>query len=407
MQHGLTSAAERRLNDFLEQIGSTLGNRRRRASFAAYALGLLGDGERKSVEPIAARTCPDPDAVDAVHQQLLHFVSNSDWSDRRVRLQASRYALSAMMAKEPVDTWILDDTGFLKQGKHSVGVQRQYTGSAGKVTNCQIGVSLTLATRNVYMPVDFDLYLPRSWLDDPDRRHEARIPDDLEFRTKVDLAMDMIRRAVDSDLPRGVVLADSFYGDSTEFRALLRRSGLHYAVGVSYNLKVWPVLASGRRSKRTQWLGEIAEGLPATAYRKVTWRNGTKQRLASHFAFKRVVPCHSDGVRPSDREHVWLVIEWEAGEESPNKFFFVSLPETTSMREIVRVIKQRWLTERMYEDLKGELGLDHFEGRRYRGWHHHISVVLCCAAFVVAEQCRSFSPSAPGGAEGGPEPVAA
>ncbi|HEY0840182.1 MAG TPA: transposase, partial [Vulgatibacter sp.] len=165
----LDSAGQERLERYFDSIGIALGNDFRRGSFATYAMGLLGDGERKSVEPIAARACPDPARVDAVHQRLLHF-TNANWSDAEVRRVAGSYALAAMTEREPVVAWILDDTGFLQQGKHSVGVQRQYTGSAGKITNCQIGVSLAIATETEQLPIDFELYLPESWLDDPKRR---------------------------------------------------------------------------------------------------------------------------------------------------------------------------------------------------------------------------------------------
>jgi SRSO17 transposase len=168
-------AGEQRLESYLDRIGKVLGRDERRASFATYALGILGDGERKSVEPIAARACADPARADAVHQRLLHFMVDSRWTDRDVRREAASYALEAMTAQNAVEVWIVDDTGFLKQGIHSVGVQRQYTGSAGKIANCQIGTSLTVATRTEQLPIDFALYLPKSWLDDDERREEARI----------------------------------------------------------------------------------------------------------------------------------------------------------------------------------------------------------------------------------------
>ena len=177
----MNSAGQRRLSDYFDRIGALLGRKGRRESFALYAEGVFGDGERKSIEPIAARACADPSRADAGHQRLLHFALDAPWSDDDVRREAARYALEAMTAREPVDSWIVDDTGFLKQGKHSVGVQRQYTGSAGKTTNCQIGVSLTVATRTEQVPIDFALYLPETWTEDRARRHEARIPDLLTY----------------------------------------------------------------------------------------------------------------------------------------------------------------------------------------------------------------------------------
>ena len=191
----MDAGAEVRLNRYFERIGAVLGYKKRRESFAIYALGLFGDGERKSIEPIAARACADPQGTDAAHQRLLHFATDSPWSDRGVRREAARYALDAMTEREPVEAWIVDDTGFIKQGSHSVGVQRQYTGSAGKITNCQLGVSLSVTTRTEHLPIDFELYLPHCWADDPKRRVEARIPEDLLFKTKPSLALDMIRRA--------------------------------------------------------------------------------------------------------------------------------------------------------------------------------------------------------------------
>lgn len=228
LQRRLTPTGEILLEGFLRSAGITqsalatigvvLGDMRRRESFAIYAMGLFGDGERKSIEPIAARACADPGKADAAHQRLLHFAADSPWSDCAVRREAAYYALSAMKRREPIETWIVDDTGFLKQGRHSVGVQRQYAGSAGKVTNCQIGVSLTITTRTEHVPIDFELYLPKTWADDPARRKEARIPKDVQFKTKPELALAMIRRAVEDGVPRGVLLADSAYGTSSAFR---------------------------------------------------------------------------------------------------------------------------------------------------------------------------------------------
>jgi SRSO17 transposase len=385
---------QRRLGEYFDGIGDILSNKRRRASFAMYAMGLLADGERKSAEPIAARACGDPAKVDAVHTRLLHFVKDSVWSDQDVRLCAARYSIESICRREPIEAWIFDDTGFLKQGKHSVGVQRQYTGSAGKVTNCQIGVSLSLSSRSYHVPVDFDLYLPATWMSDPARRSKARIPEHLEFRTKIEMAMAMLERAVANELPPGVVLADSFYGDSSEFRAKVRSFNLDYAVGVERRTKVWCVDSLVRRRGDPLLIGELASQLDLAAYRRVTWRQGTKKDLSARFAFLRVVPFTDESSQPSTREDVWLVIEWEDGEREPKKFYFSSLPLSTSHKELVRILKQRWRTERVYQDLKDELGLDHFEGRTFCGWHHHVSVALACYAFVVAEQARHFPPSA-------------
>jgi SRSO17 transposase len=388
----LQAGAQKRLSSYLERVGDLLGNPKRRAGFAAYAVGLLSQSERKSVEPIAALLCPDPKKVDAAHQRLLHFVGQSKWQDAPVRQYAAGYGLEEMTKREPVETWIFDDTGFLKQGKHSVGVQRQYTGSAGKITNCQIGVSLTAATSTMQLPVDFELYLPRSWTDDPERRHEAKIPKNIDFRTKPALALAMAKRAVAAGLPPGLVLADAAYGNNGNFRVGLRQLGLPYAVDIEGSTKV---CVGGARGKAGRGISarELALSLGIRAYRRVSWREGSKRELWSWFACRRVfIP--RDAKRLGKRENVWLLVEWPPEEDAPTKFTLLTLPKSTRIRSLVRVSRQRWRTERVYEDLKGELGLDHFEGRSFAGWHHHVTVALSCYAFAAAEQARAFPPSA-------------
>lgn len=387
-------AAAARLEQFFGRIGTHLKDQRKRESFAMYAFGILGDGERKSAEPIAARACADPEQTNNVHSKLLYFLARSRWDDRAVRLEAARYAIEAVEKREPITTWIIDDTGFLKQGTHSVGVQRQYTGSAGKITNCQAGVSLAVATSSEQIPVDFDLYLPKLWTDDPHRREEARIPGDLSFKTKIQLALEMIERAMRNGVPGRILLADSAYGDCTEFRNRVRELGFDFAVGVLPTLGVVRLDRLDRINATRESVQQLFAALPRKAFRRVTWRDGTSRKLQSRFAFVRVKTTHDDRVSLADREPLWLVAEWPEGDSKPTKFVLTTLPRIMSRKQIVRTLKERWRTERMYEDLKGELGLDHFEGRSFPGWHHHVSVVLCCYAFVVAERVRAFPPSA-------------
>lgn len=395
MANLMNAAAERRLSEYFDRIGQVLGRKGRRESFALYAEGIFGDAERKSIEPIAARACADPARADAEHQRLLHFALDAPWSDRDVRREASRYALDAMTAQLPVDSWIIDDTGFLKQGSHSVGVQRQYTGSAGKITNCQIGVSLTVATRTEQVPIDFELYLPEAWTEDRKRRREARIPEDVQFATKPELALRLLRRAVDDKVPPGLVLADQAYGASREFRQEIRDLGLHYAVAVDDRTVVMVFDTLGRRRDEIVSVGDLAYRIESRGgFRRCTWRQGTKQDLSARFALRRVVPAYDGGQGIEKREPVWLLIEWRDDEAEPANYFFCSLPERMTKKKLVRMVMQRWRTERAYQDLKGELGLDHYEGRRFPGWHHHVSVVLCCYAFVIAERVRHFPPSA-------------
>lgn len=395
MPNLIDAAAEQRLVSYFDRIGGVLGRRERRESFSVYALGIFGDGERKSIEPIAARACGDPARADAEHQRLLHFALDSPWRDEDVRTAAARYALAAMTKHAPIDSWIIDDTGFLKQGSHSVGVQRQYTGSAGKVTNCQVGVSLTVATATEQVPIDFALYLPDAWLTDEARRQEARIPDDVVFATKSDLALSMMRRARDAGVPAGIVLADAAYGTSRDFRKGIRALGLHYAVAVEARTTVMVIDDLGHRHDEIIGVGDLASRIDSErGFRRCTWRRGTKQDLSARFALRRVVPAYDGGHGIAKREPLWLLVEWRDGEDRPANYFLCSLPAPMTKKKLVQIVMQRWRTERAYQDLKGELGLDHYEGRRFPGWHHHVSVVLCCYAFIVAERARHFPPSA-------------
>jgi SRSO17 transposase len=392
----MDTAAQVRLRNYFERIGDVIGNDARRASFAIYAMGILGDAERKSIEPIVARACPNPDDMEAAHQRLLHFTVDSPWSDHDVRLEAARYALGPMMARGPIEAWILDDTGFLKQGTHSVGVQRQYTGTAGKVANCQTAPSLSIATRTEQLPIDFALYLPKSWTESPARRHEARIPWNVSFATKPELGLQLVRRALADGIPPGVVLADQAYGASEDFRDGLDELKLPYAVGINAQTKVMVFDKLGRRRDERVSVKQLALRIEANGgFRRCTWRQGTERDLSARFALRRVVWAGKPGRDNSavdGRTPVWLLIEWRDGEVEPANYFFCSLPaDQMTRKKLVRIVMQRWRTERAYEDLKGELGLDHYEGRRFPGWHHHVSVVLACYAFVVAERARHFS----------------
>ena len=391
---------EARIRQYFETVvGAELQQKRQRTSFAAYALGLMGEGERKSCEPIAARAATgDNDAereVDAGrgHDRLLHFLGYSPWNDEAVRLAAARYAIEAFEKQAPVTTWIVDDTGFPKQGTHSVGVQRQYSGTLGKTGNCQIGVSLSIATRTEHLPIDFELYLPRCWIDDEARRAAAHVPEDVEFATKIELAIGMIERAKSHEIPGDVVLADTAYGQSALFREAIRSEGMDYGVGIQCHTKIWTLDSKGRRRGEAMRVDELAVSLGRPAFRRVTWRDGTKSRMSSLFCFRRVKIAHEDGTPLSEREPVWVVLEWPEGEAAATKFTLTTLARRMSKKQIVRILKERWRTEQAYQEMKGELGLDHFEGRSFPGWHHHISVVLSCYAFVVAERRRLFPPS--------------
>lgn len=398
MTFEMDDEARGRLDGFFKRIGTHLRDKRQRASFAMYALGLMGKSERKSVEPIASELCKDdPEACKKLWGSMLEFLRVGRWQDEPVRLEAARYAIEAVSAHEAVHCWIIDDTGFLKQGKESVGVQRQYTGSAGKTTNCQVAVSLCVASRGEQFPIDFDLYLPESWMDDPARREKVRIPRDRKFKTKTEIALDMIDRAVAAGVPGDVVLTDSAYGESVEFRGAVRLLGFDYGVAVHAPTKVW--LVDGTEAIVGDAIGvqRLGVALGRKAFRRHSWREGTNgKKLWGRFCFRRIKVAADDGVPLAEREVMWLMMEWPADEPKPTKFVLTTMPRRMTKKQIVRIVKERWKTERMYEDLKGELGLDHYEGRSFPGWNHHVSVAICCYAFMVSERARAFSPPARG-----------
>jgi len=393
MSYEMDADGEARLAEFFGRIGKHLPDKRQKASFATYAVGLLSDLERKSVEPIAAQICAGPEGCRKEQNKLLDFLRVGRWKDEGVRLEAVRYAIETISAHEALNAWIIDDTGFLKQGKESVGVQRQYTGSAGKTTNCQIGVSLCLASRGEQFPIDFELYLPQSWIDDPARCDKVRVPKDRIFKTKIELALDMIDRAAQAGIPGNVVLADCGYGESVEFRGAVRLLGFDYGLAVQSPTKVWLVNGSEQVVGPSIGVQQLGVQLGPKAFRRYSWREGTNgKKLWGRFCFRRVRVAADDGAALERREVMWLMMEWPEGEPKPTKFVLTTMPQRMSKKQIVRVVKERWKTERMYEELKGELGLDHYEGRSFPGWHHHVSVVMCCYAFVVSERARAFSP---------------
>jgi SRSO17 transposase len=386
---GLDTATARRFEAYLDTIGATLRDKRQRASFATYAAGLLSDGARKSMEPMAARASTDPALTSAIHHRLIHFLGSAAWKDAPVRTAAARYAVDELERHGSISTWIIDDTGFLKQGKRSPGVQRQYTGSAGKRANCQIGVSLVLANERAEVPVDFKLYIPQSWADDRKRCRAAHIPDDVGGESKWELALDMIESAVETELPRGIVLADSAYGHNGGFRERLEELGLDFAVDLKSNASVRRVGSKGRLGKPTSVKALARRHV--SKFKEATWREGTKGPVRGRVLRMRVVTAESQYRKQS--KPMWLLIEWPERDENPMNYVISNLSEKMPLEEMLNICGNRWRIERSYQDLKGQLGLDHYEGRSFVGWHHHVSVALVCYAFLVAERARSFSPS--------------
>ena len=403
---------EKRLAAYLEGLAQAAGHRDRWQPLKNYCHGLLLPGERKSVEPMAARLAPDN--VRRMHQSLHHVVADAAWSDRNLLSAVWQWVWPAMKRQGPMVAWVVDDTGFPKKGRHSVGVARQYCGQVGKQDNCRVAVSLSVSTQQSSLPVAYDLYLPETWATDKKRRRAAKVPEEIEFRTKPLIAAEQIREALKEGIPSAPVLADAAYGNDSKFRQALSDMGLDYLVGVQSTLSVWPTgmeplkpkewKGKGRRPKPLQRSAEhqpiqaedLARELPASAWKKISWRKGTKETLRSRFAAVRIRPAHRNISSTEPWPEQWLLVEWPQAEAKPTKYWLGTMSATIGLKELVALAKHRWIIERDYEELKQELGLGHFEGRGWRGFHHHATLCIAAYGFLVAERSR-FSPSAHAG----------
>jgi len=392
-----------RLQVYLDSLTEAAGHADRRVPMENYTKGLMLPLERKSVEPMAARLAPGN--VRQMHQSLHHVVADAAWSDDALLKQVRRQVLPAMTRKYALAAWIVDDTGFPKKGTHSVGVARQYCGQLGKQDNCRVAVSVSLATEEASIPAAYRLYLPELWANDKQRRKGAGVPKEISFQTKPDIALGQIRSLVNQDVPRGVVLADAAYGNDNGFRDGLVSLQLSYAVGIQSSTTLWPPDMAplppppkgkmGRPSRllqRDEWhqpltAKQLALCLGTTDLHKVSWREGTRGKMRSRFAAMRVRVAHRDYWRKQPHPEQWLLIEWPAGEKEPTKYWLSNLPASISLRKLVAIAKLRWRIERDYEELKQELGLGHFEGRNWRGFHHHATLSIAAYGFLVLERC--------------------
>ena len=392
----------RQFEEYAAMLAEALGHADRVAPFRDYCTGLMLSGERKSVEPMAARVSPT--RVSSAHQSLHHFVADADWSDAALMSRVRDRVLPRMSRQEPIEAWILDDTGYPKKGTHSVGVARQYCGQLGKQDNCQVAVTLSVANELASLPIAYRLYLPKDWARDAKPRKKARVPKEVRFATKGAIALSQIEQAIAEGVPPGVVLADAGYGTDSKFRQRLSDLGLRYAVGIVSTTSVWPEgkgplapkawAGRGRRPKllrrdakhKPVSVKSLAEALPKQQWRHVTWRQGTEGELSSRFARLRVRPAHHDYWRAQPWPEQWLLVEWPSAAPEPSKYWLSTLAEDTPMAELVRITKLRWRIERDYQELKQELGLGHFEGRGWRGFHHHATLCIAAYGFLVAQR---------------------
>ena len=393
---------------YIAHLSEGLGHADRHAGLKGYCTGLMLPLARKSVEPMAAGL--EPLHVSARHQALHHFVAKSDWSDAAV-LERVREWVTPCLDLEDGCYWIVDDTGFPKKGKHSVGVARQYCGQLGKQDNCQVAVSLSLASTRGSIPIAYQLYLPQDWADDAVRRQAGGVPETQAFATKPAIALAQMRSALDQGVRPGVVLADAGYGDETAFRDGLTALGLLYAVGIRPATTVWapgtaplppkPWVGRGRRPTKLRRepgnepvsVKALAMGLAPQAWQSVTWREGTNTELSGRFAALRVRPAHRDYLQTEMRAEEWLLIEWPEDEKEPAKYFLSTAPEYASLEQLVFVAKMRWRIERDYQDLKQDFGLGHFEGRGWRGFHHHATLSIAAYGFLMAQRLKMPSSS--------------
>ena len=396
----------------MQGLATAAGHEDRHEPLKNYCKGLLLSGERKSIEPMAARL--DPDNTQPMRQSLHHLVAKAPWSDGVLLQQVRKQVLPTMRKQGPVVAWIVDDTGFPQKGEHSVGVTRQYCGQVGKQENCRVAVSLSMATWGSSLPIAYRLYLPKEWAEDAERREKTEVPEEVEFQTKPEIALEQIRSAVAADLNRCVVLADAAYGINTEFCEEVTALNLTYVLGIQSSMTVWepgkqPLPAKTRGKMRRPprlWqrstnhqpmsVKQLAMSLPSTVFKEITWREGTGRKLRSRFAAVRIRPAHRDYEKAEPHAEEWLLIEWPRGEKEPTQYWVSTLPTTIQLRALVKMAQHRWIIERDYQEWKQELGLGHFEGRNWRGFHHHATLCIAAYGFLVAERNR-FSPSARAG----------
>jgi SRSO17 transposase len=394
-----------RLEAFAEDIFASLPRTDQRARGECYLRGLMLDGRRKSIEPMAQR-------LGEVHYQALHhFVAASPWDWRPVRRRLAEVLTAALSPT----AWVVDDTGFPKDGSCSVGVQRQYSGTLGKTANCQLGVSVNAVTEHASCPLSWRLFLPERWDEDAmaTRRAACHLPKGVHHRPKWQLVLDMLDELAAWDLGPPVLVADCGYGEVGEFRGGLDTRQIPYVVQVradtsAYPEQVHPSVApyKGRgRPPRPRYrqapssLLQLALAAGQQACVDVIWRRGSKGLQRGRFLAVRVRPA---GVTPrrlarQDAGELplrWLLVEWPRGEPEPTKYWLASLPETTPLVELVGLARLRWRVEQDYRELKGALGLDHFEGRGFPGWHHHVTLVSVAHGFLTLERLRRPKPAA-------------
>jgi SRSO17 transposase len=392
------------LSTWFEYIFSELGREERRTALGNYVSGLLLEGDRKSLQPMAQRMAPNGEA-EAWRQRMQQAVTVAEWDDSEV---FKRIAKRVVEEVPEIEAFVIDDTGFPKKGFKSVGVQRQYSGTMGRIDNCQIATSLHLASDTFGACIGMKLYLPISWASDEKRRKKTGVPDEIIFEEKWKQALRMLDEARAWGLPDLPVVMDAAYGEPNEMRVALRQRKMKYVVGISKKATAWPPgvtpipppkkVPNTNGRPPTRWripdsgpptsLEELADKIPREKFKNITWRVGTKGKQSGRFAAVRIRMAHGhqDGKPPNEEE--WLLLEWPHKQDKPSAFYLSNLPLKTSLKRIVYIAKLRWRIERDYQEMKSELGLDHFEGRGFRGFHHHVTCVATAHAFLTVQKAK-------------------
>jgi SRSO17 transposase len=391
----LAPVVRERLEEFVAGVAvAAMNHPAQHANAQRYVRGLLQAGPRKSLEPLVERLEGEAD-----YQSLQQFLADSPW-DPQLVIQAVVERVAPVVNSE---AWVLDDTGFPKDGKHSPGVKRQYSGTLGKIGNCQIGVSLHAVSEHATLPLGWALYLPEDWCDDPVRRRKAKIPNQVAFQRKPELGVALIEHAIAFEIDRAPVLGDAAYGDNTRLRSALHAQGIDYVLSIKAETTIFqastvfavPRRAAGSKGPAPSALRaedeaisveQFARSLDPEDFHTVTFRGKGKTRVRSRFAFCRVTAAHPvtrDNQAPREE---WLIIEWPKGRDAPNDYWTSNLPANTKPARLARLARLRWMIELDYRQLKGELGLDHYEGRSYLGWHHHTALVTAAHGFLTLER---------------------
>lgn len=389
----LAPAVKGRLVAFMADVASGLVRAEQRRGAELYARGLLEAGARKSLEPLVARLGEEAD-----YEALQHFLADSPWDPGLIGRAVAERVVPAI---EP-EAWVLDDTGIPKDGKASPGVKRQYSGTLGKIGNCQITVSLHAVGERGTAPLGWGLYLPEDWCEDPERRRRAKIPAEITFKTKPTLGGDLVQAAAGWEIARAPVLGDQAYGDDSKLRTRLAGAGIEYVLAVGPETTVFdpdttfaapprrgtrgPRPSAQRPDREHRSMRALAASLPAEAFQAVAFRTTEGEQLSSRFAFCRVIAANPVTRERQPPRQEWLIVEWPADKDEPTDYWLANLPADTSPERLARLARLRWMIELDYKQLKGELGLDHYEGRSWLGFHHHCSLVTAAHGFLTLER---------------------